>query len=323
LQPDVNLRHFRCVIALAEELHFGRAARRLHVAQPSLSKQIRELEQELGVTLFARTKQNVELTRGGMVFAREASKALIQSEKVVQLTKQTGAKANKILSIGYSPRINMRIVSFVRGLLLARRRDYHCVLVSSETPDQIKALMHGGLHLGLLTLPAKHKGLVVRSLVREKLAVVASETHSLAGKTEINLRELNGLPVISISRVTHPAFHDQLNRLFKRQGYVPTVVQEVTTEAEALHMVREGVGITFLKPSALESQTRGLICCGLRESFAQEETGIAYRRDSRSAEVKECVAAVKAQIGGFDQSQPGCDWNAINGYHDTRQLSLF
>jgi DNA-binding transcriptional LysR family regulator len=321
--PGIDLRHFRYVIALADELHFSRAALRLHVAQPSLSKQIRELEQQLGVTLFVRTKRSVELTRAGKVFAKEASRALIQSERAIQLTKETGATTSRVLSIGYSPRINMKLVSFVRSVLLSRRTDYRCLFVSSETPDQIKALLRGSLDFGLIALPAKHTGLVVMSLLREKLAVVVSDAHPLARKTELCVRELNGFPVISISRVAHPDFYDQLHRMFRRQGYVPNIVQEVTTEAEAIHMAREGIGITFLKPSSLFTQTGGLACCRLREPFAYEETGIAFRRASRSTEIQECTAAIRAQIGRFDQDRRTCEWSASDSCADRGQMSLF
>jgi DNA-binding transcriptional LysR family regulator len=225
--------------------------------------------------------------------------------------------------MGYSPRIDMRLLSIVRGALLSRRADDPCVFVSLETSDQIKALLDGTVHVGLVTLPAKHEKLVVRSLVRESLAVVVSDRHPLADQPAIKVRELNGLPVISLPRLSHPGFHDHLYRFLKRRGYVPGVVQEVTTVAEALHMVREGPGITFLKPSALLSQARGLVCCQLRESFAHEVTGIAYRRDSRSAEIQDCITAVREQIRKFGEEQHILGPDSVDDSEDTRQLSLF
>ena len=87
--------------------------------------------------------------------------------------------------------------------------------------------------------------------------------------------------------------------------------------------MREGAGITFLKPSALLSQARGLVCCQLRESFVQEETGIAYRRDSRSAEVQDCIAAVRGQIRKFGEERQALEPDSVDKYEDRRQLSLF
>jgi DNA-binding transcriptional LysR family regulator len=153
--------------------------------------------------------------------------------------------------------------------------------------------------------------------------VVVSDRHALADQTEVRVRELNGQPVISLPRLSHPGFHDHLYRFLRRRGYEPGVVQEVTTVAEALHMVREGAGITFLKPSALLSQARGLVCCQLRESLVQEETGIAYRRDSRSVELRDCIAAVKAQIRGFAQERKALEPESVDDDQDTRQLNLF
>jgi DNA-binding transcriptional LysR family regulator len=323
MHPGVTLRHFRYAIAVAEQLNFSRAALLLHVAQPSLSKQIRTLELGLGVPLFDRTRRNVSLTSAGKIFVNDGIEILLRSDRAIQRTKRAGAKVTRVLSMGYSPRIDMRLLSIVRGAMLSHRADDPCVLVSLETSDQIKGLLDGTLHLGLVTLPAKHEKLVVISLIREKLAVVVSDTHPLASQTELRVRELNGLPVISLPRLTHPGFHDHFYRFLKRRGYVPSVVQEVTTVAEALHMVREGAGITFLKPSALLSQTRGLVCCQLRESFAHEETGIAYRRDSRSVELQDRIAAVKVQIRRFGEEQYLLEPGPVNNYEDTRQLSLF
>jgi DNA-binding transcriptional LysR family regulator len=321
--PGVTLRHFRYVVAVATELNFSRAALELHVAQPSLSKQIRDVELEVGVSLFDRTRRSVTLTRAGRIFANAGYGILLRSDRAIQRTKRAGAKTTRVLSIGYSPRIDMRLLSIVRGTPLSRRTDNPSVFVSLETSDQIKALLNDSLHLGLVTLPAKHEKLVVISLVRERIAVVASDTHPLAGQTEIRVRDLNDFPVISLPRLSHPAFHDHLYKSLKRRGYVPGPVQEVTTVAEALHIVREGAGITFLKPSALLSQARGLVCCRLRESLVHEETGIAYRRDSRSVEVRDCIATFKAQIRSFGEEQEALEPQSVKDYQDTRQLSLF
>jgi len=323
MHPGVTLRHFRYVVAVATELNFSRAALLLDVAQPSLSNQIRDVELAVGVSLFDRTRRQVTLTRAGRIFANAGSGILQRSDRAIQRTRRAGAKTTRVLSIGYSPRIDMRLLSIVRGTLLSRRADAPSVFVSLETSDQIKALLSDSLHLGLVTLPARHEKLVVISLIRERIAVVVSDRHALADQTEVRVRELNGQPVISLPRLSHPGFHDHLYRFLRRRGYEPGVVQEVTTVAEALHMVREGAGITFLKPSALLSQARGLVCCQLRESLVQEETGIAYRRDSRSVELRDCIAAVKAQIRGFAQERKALEPESVDDDQDTRQLNLF
>jgi DNA-binding transcriptional LysR family regulator len=320
--PGVTLRHFRYVIEVAEQLNFSRAALLLHVAQPSLSKQIRDLELLMGVSLFDRTKRNVSLTRASRMFAKDGYEILGRSDTAIRRTKRAGTTTTRVLSIGYSPRVDMRLLFVVLGTLLSRRAEDPNVFLSLETSDQIKALMNDTLHLGLVTLPAKHDKLVIISLIRERIAVVVSDRHALADQAEIRVRELNGLPLISLPRLSHPGFHDHLHRFLKKRGYEPGVVQEVTTVAEALRIVREGAGITFLKPSALLGRARGLVGCQLRESLVQEETGIAYRRDSRSVELRDCIAAVKAQIRGFAQERKALEPESIDDDEDTRQLSL-
>jgi regulatory helix-turn-helix LysR family protein len=115
---------------LAEELHFTRAALRLHVAQPTLSKQIGDLERELGVSLFDRTSRHVELTREGRNFVRYARKAVMCAERGVRLAKRGSISKDHLVSIGYSPRINLRLLSIVRNLSISERPEFKLALIS-------------------------------------------------------------------------------------------------------------------------------------------------------------------------------------------------
>ncbi len=184
MYPGVELRVLRYVIAVAEELHFSRAALRVRVAQPSLSKQIRDLEDDLGVRLFERTNRQVQLTHAGKIFVKEASRALVHSERAVQLAKATSVSENRAVSVGYSPRMNLRILSIVRSLSISSRPGFKLAFVSSHTHDQVQALLQGTIHVGLLTLPVRNESLVVKPLVREPLAVVVGTVARLAGRDQ-------------------------------------------------------------------------------------------------------------------------------------------
>jgi DNA-binding transcriptional LysR family regulator len=138
---------------------------------------------------------------------------------------------------------------------------------------------------------------------------------------KLKARELNGLPAISFPRHLSPIFHDHLYTLFRKQGYTPNVVQEVTTAAEAMYMVAHGFGITFVKASAVPQEHPGIVRIRFRESNLVEETGIAYRRDNPSDQIHAFVAALRKSVGEIlrraaSSREAGAD-------EDTRQLKFF
>jgi DNA-binding transcriptional LysR family regulator len=296
MYPGVEYRLLRYVIAVAEELHFSRAALRLRVSQPTLSKQIRDLEDYLGVQLFDRTNRQVRLTPAGRTFVKQARRSLTLSDRAVQTAKGASLPEEYLVSIGYSPQMNLRLLSVVRSLSTIGRPKFRLNLISSHTNDQVRALLDGTIQAGLVTLPIKNDSLVVKSLLREPLAVVVPERHLLRGKPDLQPRELNGHPVISMPRYLNPSSYDHLHMLFKKLGYKANVVQEVTTEREVLYMVAEGLGIAFMKASAIPLDQEGIVYYTLRDSSLVEETGIAYRRDNRSERVQEFISLLRSKV---------------------------
>jgi DNA-binding transcriptional LysR family regulator len=219
--------------------------------------------------------------------------------------------------------MNLRLLSIVRRLVQSDRRELKLTLISSHTDSQVQALLQGTIQAGLLTLPVRNEALVVKSLVREPLAVVVPESHRLTSSADLPARELNGVPVILTPRQLHPGFHDHLYGLFKRVGYRPNVVQEVTTEAEALYMVGEGIGITFMKVPAIPPEWPGIAYRRFREPSLMVETGIAYRRDNRSSKILGFVTLVRRNVQQVISNslfgQPQFDMHNA----DPRQMKLF
>ena len=321
--PAIELRLLRYAIAVAEELHFSRAALRVHVAQPSLSKQIRELEDSLGVRLFDRTNREVRITQAGRLFVKEAAKALAHSEHAIELAQQAGPSNNGCLLIGYTPRMNLQLLSGIRRLSLKHRREFLVSFHSSATSEQIQSLLAGSLQAGFVTLPVRNESLSVRSLFREPLVVVLPEAHPLASKREVTTTELRESPVIFRARQSHPASHDHLLKLFRKAAFVPRIVQEATTAAESLYLVREGLGIAFLKLSAIPPD-QGFAFARISDISLFEETGFAYRRDNRSNKLKEFVMFLRShcrELAAHFQSHEGD--GAAPAYSDRRQLELF
>src|ERR1700682_1882365 len=177
MYPGVELRLYRYVTVLAEELNFTRAAMRLHVAQPSLSKQICELENYLGAQLFERTKREVRLTLAGEAFAAEARQALFHAQRAVEAVRAAKGQHKGPWSVGYSPLIGLRILSKVRQHLSLAFPAADVRLVSAHTSEQANRLMQGKLQAGLVILPVPQNGLTCEGLYREGLVLALPERH--------------------------------------------------------------------------------------------------------------------------------------------------
>ena len=316
----VELRLLRYVVAVAEELHFSRAALRIRVAQPTLSKQIQDLEERLGVQLFTRSHHRVSVTDAGNAFVDEARRSIAHAEGAFRAATAFKPSSEDRLTIGYSPRINLRLLTIVRKLAHACLPDLRISFVSSHPPDQLQALSENIIHVGLVTLPFQHEAIATKLLIREPLTVAMHPSHRLSGKNHLKARELNGVPVISFPRRQHPSFHDHLFRLFKKQGYAPNVVQEVTTESEALYMVAEGVGVALIRPSLASILHSGIVFRKFREPSLVQETAIAYRRQSLS-NLRPLVNFIRKAVA---QSSPhSLGLLEIGDENDPRQLKLF
>jgi DNA-binding transcriptional LysR family regulator len=318
---NVELRLFRYVIAVAEELHFSRAALRERIAQPSLSKQIQKLESRLGVQLFSRSHRKVALTDAGSAFVEEARRSLAYAEQAVRAATDFRRRADKELTIGYSPRINFRLLTIIRELAQTQIPALRVSFVSSHAPEQLEALCQGYIHIALVTLPFRHEAVVTRLLIREPLTVALHPAHRLSAKSHLKARELNPVPVITLPRHFHPAFHDHLLRLFKKEGFTPNVAQLVTTEAESLFMVAEGLGVSILHPTLASLVRPGIVFRRFRESTLVQETAIAYRREGLGEDARALVGLIRKTLANTSQSSLGL--LEIGSQTEPRQLKLF
>src|SRR5260370_24257268 len=189
MYPGVELRLYRYVVVLAEELNFTRAALRLHVAQPSLSKQVRDLENYLGAQLFERTKREVRLTAAGEAFAAEARLTLFHADRAVQGARAAKGQHKGPWSIGYSPLIDLRILSKVRRHLSLIHPATDVRLISAHTSEQADGLMRGTLHAGLVILPIRERALTCEGLYLEALVLALPEGHRLAIKATVQITD--------------------------------------------------------------------------------------------------------------------------------------
>src|SRR5512132_1230001 len=163
----MELRHLRYFLAVAEELHFGRAAARVRIAQPPLSQQIRQLEQELGITLFNRTKRRVELTPAGRAFLEHARQILAETERAKRVAQRAGRGEIGRLAIGFVASADLDLLPRVLRVWRARFPDVDVELHALLTAAQAEALRHGRVDVGFVRLPMDETGLVVDAITRE------------------------------------------------------------------------------------------------------------------------------------------------------------
>ncbi|MFW6723435.1 LysR family transcriptional regulator, partial [Streptomyces sp. MAR4 CNY-716] len=190
----VDLRRMRYFIAVAEELHFGRAATRLHMAQPPLSRQIRQLEASVGTRLLDRSRRGVTLTTAGRVFLEEARATVRQADRAVERARRAARGETGRLAVGF---IDAAIYSVVPPVVRRFSQEYPAVELSVtelRIPDQIREVGEGRLHAGFVHPPVSDPRLAVESMFTEPLTVALPTGHRLAGLAAVDLADLAGTP---------------------------------------------------------------------------------------------------------------------------------
>jgi DNA-binding transcriptional LysR family regulator len=203
----MELRHLRYFVTVAEELHFGRAAQRLQIAQPPLSQQIRQLEEELGVQLFHRTKRSVQLTEAGQLFLEEACQILTRAEQAIQIVQRADRGETGRLTLSF---VGSATYSVLPVVLKVFRRRFPEVLLSLHemtTTQQVQALHEDRIHLGFVRPPIYEQELMIESILKEPFVAVLPEFHRLANETQISLLTLANDPFILFPRYLGSGFY--------------------------------------------------------------------------------------------------------------------
>jgi LysR family hca operon transcriptional activator len=302
MYPGIELRLLRYAVAVAEELNFTRAAERLHVSQPSLSKQIRELEEVLGTQLFIRTKRDVSLTEACVLFVEEARKALSHSEQAANVVRFFRPATH--LHVGYSPYVNPDLIIEVRALSGTTVPSGALSLKSYFTRHQLSKLRDGKLDAALVILPVSGSDLVIEPILSESLLVALPDGHSLARNRTVALSDLRDMPAISFPQKLHPEVFQQLSDSCARAGLKPNIAHEVTTFPEALPLVALGEGYTFLRKCFTQFFCPGIVLRPIKGNPLTIETGVAYLRKRKTAHLDRFLAALR-QCGNASANNDG------------------
>jgi DNA-binding transcriptional LysR family regulator len=242
----IKLHHLRYFVAVAEELHFGRAAARLHIAQPGLSQQIQEFERALGVRLLDRTRRRVELTAAGSTLLEEGRRALAHVDRAIEQARRTGRGEVGRLTLATIGSAAYNVLPQALREYRKRYPEVELVLREMSTPAQANALRSGEIDVGFLRLPADTGGLVVQVVRTEGMGVFLPRWHPLASRRRLPLTALAGEPLIVFPAAPRPSWADFVIRACRDAGFEPEVVQEAMESATVVSFVAAGVGVAMV-----------------------------------------------------------------------------
>ena len=276
----MEFRHLRYLIAVAEELHFGRAAIRLNISQPPLSQQIRQLEEELGVTLFHRTKREVRLTEAGRRVVENAQLVLSQVDHFAKVAARAGQGEIGHLSIGVPGGINPVLIDTLR-IFAQEFAGVRVELHYLSTGMQQQALIENQIRVGFLNQPVKDAKLMMESVQKEPLWIALPPGHPLAGSNEVSFGSLAKERFILFPRRATPGLHDAITGICRNCGFMLNVEHEVDNITGGLTLVSAGMGLAFCTPG-VQTQWPGIHFRPLRDPAFELEQVVAYRRDASS-----------------------------------------
>lgn len=301
----MDLRHLRYFVAVAEDLHFGRAAEKLHIAQPPLSQQIKQLETEMGVTLLLRTKRHVELTAAGATFLVEARRTLDQADQaIVNARLAHEADANQLV-LGF---IDSAVYFYLPKLLSAYQRvhpNVQLTLREMTSGHQLEALESGGIQIGLLRPSRVGPRLVFEEIANERFVVAVNRDHRLAREPAIDLADLDGERFVFFRRELAPALHDQMMGLIKKAGFSPNIVQEADEARTLIGLVAAGIGIFLTTESLWGWGGNDIVYKPLKQASTWLPISLAWRINDRSAAVQAFISSTREVIRSGDLKAPG------------------
>ena len=247
----MELRHLRYFIGVAEEENVSRAALKLHVSQPALSRQIRDLEEELGFSLLERSAKSVRLTEAGRTFLIEARAVLQRAEDAVKTARSIATGGRGELHVGYAPSLTARILPPALRAFQAELPNVRVKLHDLSTEEMLAGLREGRLQIALVVrlTPAMLRGLRFEELARDSICLAVAPTHPLAGRRTVTLSEVAREPLITYSRKDYPEAHEHLAAMFAAIKSKPRITEEHDSVSSLIAAVESGAGVAIAPQS--------------------------------------------------------------------------
>lgn len=291
---SIELRHLRYFVAVAEELNFTRAAARLHMAQPPLSQQIRQMEEALGVRLFDRTKHEVRLTDAGRAVLVEARQTLAQADRVGIAARRVSEGVTGTLRVGFPGSFPHTTLPAILRAFRSKFPGVQLNLQECSTEEQLELLAAGKIDVGFVRLPVENapESLAVKPILREPLILALPKRHPLARRAKVPVRALAGEPFVLFPRHAAPGLYDQIEAICRRARFKPTVAQEATQIQTIISLVSAGLGIAIVPRSMQTLHREHVVYRPLQGPSVMTEMAIAYEKDNPSMALKSFLGVI-------------------------------
>lgn len=288
-----DLKQLRCFIAVGEELHFGRAAKRVNMTQPPLSRQIQLLEHELQVKLLARTSRSVRLTPAGKAFMQEAVRILGLAESAGLIVKRIASGNSALIRIGFTAGSSYEFLPRLLTKMASSLKDIEFVLTEMVSKQQVEALKTNSIDVGLHRMPTAEKGFESLRVARERMMLAVPLSHRLAKGRLPDQRDLAGEPFITFSPNDGYYFYHLIDSFFTPPAAPPAYVQYVSQTHSILALVSAGVGVAMVPESARLMRYRGLVLRHMKRPPPQAELHLVWNKEAINPAIPAFVQLVR------------------------------
>ncbi|WAL68848.1 LysR family transcriptional regulator [Amycolatopsis cynarae] len=293
----MELRHLTSFLAVAEELHFGRAARRLGMAQPPLSQQIRNLEKELGVRLFERNTRSVRLTSAGEAFVEPVRRVFDELDTAQRTARAAGQGEAGRVTVGFAGASSHESLPLLTRAVRAAHPGLELVMKGQTYANvALAGVADGSLDLGFVRLPVLSPGVRHRVIDEEEMLCALPADHRLARCERVPLEELAGEPFVTFPANAGSTLRDASVRACQRAGFHPKVVQEAPDSYTILALVAAGVGVTLTLTSCRHIQQTGLVYRPLAGPAIRLRAALAWREDNPSRALRTVLAIAEEAL---------------------------
>ncbi|SEK53606.1 LysR family transcriptional regulator [Streptacidiphilus jiangxiensis] len=292
-RPELPLLQLHAFAVLAEELHFGRAAERLGIAQPPLSQQIRRLEEKVGHPLFDRGPARVALTPAGRELLPAARRALADLDAGLRAARRVGAGELGVLRIGFAASLALTVLPGLLRTYRQRFPDVELDVREMTSSPQLTALREGAIDIGLLREPPDEETeFGFRTVLREPFVAVLPTGHALAAARTVPLGALADEPFVLLPRAVGPQLHDRIVGLCADAGFAPRITGRAVEWQTLCALVQAGLGVTLAPASIRRIRLDGVAYRRIEPAHARTRVAVAWRRDDRSPLVANLLSVV-------------------------------
>lgn len=289
----MELRQLKYFIAVAEELHFGRAAERCHIAQPPLSQQIKRLEEELGVTLLKRTSRKVSLTPEGTEFLRRCKDIRDRLDEAVVCVQDMAQGLEGQLRVGFIGPASLSKLPRAIRTFRDQNPNIRLDFSAKSTTEQMPMLRGDRLDIAFVRLFGHDTtGLNSMVFLREPYVLAIPEGHAFAKRQRLDITDLEGQPLIFNQRIAQPALYRSLIGSFHKAGFMPNIVQEVNTEQSTVALVATGLGSALVPASSGVDKRSGVIFRPLDGDLPQWEITAIWKQKNETALLRKFLTVV-------------------------------